>query len=428
MSDHASPHPPMNARASAAEIESARLAADRLAAVHATGLLDAPPSAALDRFTRIAASLLDVPAAFISLVDADRDFYASHCGFGEPLASARELRGPTFCHHALLAERDLVIDDTRADPLYRLVPTVESLGVAAYIGVPLRAPGGEVVGSFCAIDFKPRRWTERERQVMEELAASALREMQLAATLGEQARLADEALAARRAAEEATAARREMLNAVSHDLRDPLNAITLALGALDAQPLDEGVARGVAVVRRQTARMKRLLEHLLEAARIDSGAMSLDFHAVEVAPLLAEIAADFALQAEAAGVALAVDGGPPGASIRADRARLIAALANLVSNALKFTPHGGRIDLSARTDGPWVRVAVTDTGCGIDGDCLGKVFEPFWQASPAERKGSGLGLHIVRGIVEAHGGQVSVRSAPGRGTTFEVALPDPVPR
>jgi signal transduction histidine kinase len=259
----------------------------RLAAVHATGLLDSDAEEAFDRLTRLAVRLVGVPAAFVSLVDADRDFYKSACGFGEPLASARELRGPTFCHYTVQRTTPLVIPDTAADPAYRDVPTVRTLGVAAYVGIPLTA-GGHTVGAFCAIDTRPRAWTEGEVEVLTELAASVQRELDLraaavaaeaaaallraqraeleasnqrlqeqAATLEAQAdelqataaHLAEqtaaveaarhaaeaayeaecaaraEAEATRAAAEEANAAKSQFLANMSHELRTPLNAI-----------------------------------------------------------------------------------------------------------------------------------------------------------------------------------------------------------
>jgi signal transduction histidine kinase len=156
----------------------------RLAAVRATGLLDADAEEVFDRLSRLAVRLLGVPAAFLSLVDAERDVYLSACGFGEPLASARQLTGPTFCHYALASPGPLVIPDTAADPVYRDVPTVRTLGVAAYVGVPVRV-GGQRVGSFCAIDTRPRAWTAGEVEVLTELAASAEREIELRAQRGE---------------------------------------------------------------------------------------------------------------------------------------------------------------------------------------------------------------------------------------------------
>ena len=408
---------------SKSEIEKARSDANRLGAVRGTGLLDTPPTAALDRLTQLAAALIEVPATFISLVDENRDFYLSHCGFGEPLATTRELEGTTFCHYAMVSDGPLVIDDTRADPVYRTVPTVESLGVAAYIGVPMKNASGEVIGSFCAIDFKPRAWTARDIKVMGELAESAMREISLLETIGQHVRKADEAEIARTAAEMAIVSRREIINSVVHDLRDPLNTILLALGPIEALQIDDRVARPLAIARRQVARMNRLLEDLLDVARIDGGSMRLDFAQADVAPLLAEVAADFALPAETAGVAIEVDaaGGLP--PLRIDRARMAQALSNLMSNALKFTPRGGKVRLVARREGELLRLQVCDSGCGIEAAKLERVFDPFWQAEPSSRKGSGLGLHIVRGIVERHGGTIRVRSLIGSGSTFEIDLP-----
>ncbi|MBD0321019.1 MAG: GAF domain-containing protein [Gemmatimonadetes bacterium] len=154
---------------------------ERIAALRSSGLLDADAEEAFDRMTRLAVRLLRVPAAFISLVDANRDFYMSAHGFGEPLASARELQGRTFCHYAIESDQPLVINDARADPVYRTVPTVESLGVAAYVGIPLAGPEGHRLGSFCAIDNAPREWTADEVEVLSELAASARREIELRA-------------------------------------------------------------------------------------------------------------------------------------------------------------------------------------------------------------------------------------------------------
>jgi GAF domain-containing protein len=152
---------------------------ERVAALHRTGLLGTDAEEAFDRMTRLAAKLLRVPAAFISLVDHERDFYVSAHGFGEPLATSRELTGRTFCHYAIESDQPLVINDARADPVYSLVPTVESLGVAAYVGVPLPGPEGHILGSFCAIDTSPRAWTPDEVDILSELASSARREIEL---------------------------------------------------------------------------------------------------------------------------------------------------------------------------------------------------------------------------------------------------------
>jgi len=159
--------------------QSAQQSPRRLAAVRATGLLDTASVGGFDRLTRIGAHLLDVPATFISLVDDHRDFYLSNCGFGEPLASDRQLTGHTFCHFTIEDEVPLVIPDTRADTVYRNVPTIKSLGVAAYLGAPLVLLSGEVIGAFCAIDMKPREWTALEIQNAVDVASLVVSEIEL---------------------------------------------------------------------------------------------------------------------------------------------------------------------------------------------------------------------------------------------------------
>jgi signal transduction histidine kinase len=192
----------------------------RLDALRETGLLDSEVEAEFDRLTRLAARLLGVPATFFSLVDEDRDFYKSCFGFAEPLASERQLTGVTFCHYSLVAEGALVIPDTRADPVYRTVPTVESLGVAAYLGVPVHAPTGEVLGSFCAINFQPHDWSPLEVETMKELAKSAEREVALRHWMRQQNRLVERERAAR--AESERRAREEAA------LRHAAEAVTAA--------------------------------------------------------------------------------------------------------------------------------------------------------------------------------------------------------
>ena len=152
---------------------------ERLAAVRGTGLLDSAAIAGFDRITRLGVAVLKVPATFISLVEGHRDFYLSHCGFGEPLATERQLTGQTFCHFTIESEQPLVIPDTRGDPVYAQVPTVKSLGVAAYLGVPLVLPSGEVIGAFCAIDFTPHAWSDADLAAATDLASLVISEIEL---------------------------------------------------------------------------------------------------------------------------------------------------------------------------------------------------------------------------------------------------------
>lgn len=692
----------------------------RLAAVRDLQLLDTPPEAAFDRLTRLAVRLLGVPATFLSLVDEDRDFYKAATGFGEPLASARELAGRTFCHFSIAGSGSaLVIPDTRADPTYRRVPTVDTLGVAAYVGVPL-VIDGQPVGSFCAIDVAPRAWTRDEVEVLTELAASAQREIELRRALVQARRTADEAersyrerdeflnattdgvytidgtgritFANRAAAEQlgyapgemigrrahdlfhhshpdgtefpanectialaategrsvhmqgevlwrkdgtsfpvsyasspvvrggevvgavvrftditeqkraedglqllaesgrvlsssldveetlqaiaqlavpqlaemvmvdvieddairrlaashadaralalterardfpprlddggpqarvidsgrsllvndidddwirrvgrgdehadllrelaprslvvvplragqtvlgtlslvrtaarpcfddadvelaeelglraalavenarlydaargATRARDDMLGVVSHDLRNPIHSIFMSSSFLaELLPEDRKVERTqAAVIKRAAERANRLIQDLLDITHIESGRLSLHRERHDAASIAHEALELAGMAAADQGIVLA-RGEMDHVPVWVDRDRVLQALGNLVSNALKFTPSGGHVTVSVRADAEAVRFSVADTGPGIAPQQVPHLFDRYWQANTADRRGVGLGLSIVKGIADAHGGRVQVQTAEGAGTTFTLVLP-----
>jgi serine phosphatase RsbU (regulator of sigma subunit) len=163
----------------------------RLAAVARTGLLDTPSEEPFDHLTRLAATLLDAPLAFATIVDETRSFWKSSFGVG-----SGERQNPveeSFCQYVIGAHHELTIDDAAADPRTRDNPSVESMGVAAWAGFPLMAPDGQVLGSFCVIDTRPRRWTSRDVEVLRALSAAAAAEIALRAAL-EQARALAETL------------------------------------------------------------------------------------------------------------------------------------------------------------------------------------------------------------------------------------------
>ena len=154
--------------------------ADRLKALRHVALLDTPAEESFDRLTRLAARLLEVPIALVSLVDEDRQFFKSHCGLPEPWASRRETPlSHSFCQHAVELGRPLVIDDAREHPLVRDNLAITDLNVIAYLGIPLVTPDGHVLGSFCAIDTEPRRWTDDEVATLADLARAVSTEIEL---------------------------------------------------------------------------------------------------------------------------------------------------------------------------------------------------------------------------------------------------------
>ncbi len=422
----------------AAEVTIAETLEDpsRLATLHATGLLDSEVEEVFDRLTRLAVTLLGVPAAFLSLVDTNRDFYKSASGFGEPLKSSRQLMGRTFCHYAIQSSSPLVIDDTAAHPVYQQVPTVKSLGVAAYVGVPLVMENGSAIGSFCAIDVKPRKWTSVEIEVLSELAASAKREIELrAATRAERvARLSAEA--ARLKAEEANRAKSDFLAMMSHELRTPLNAISGYADLIEVGihgPVTPAQSDALERIKRSAGHLLGLINNVLNFAKVESGQTEYRLAPVALDALLLDTETMIVPQMQAKGLMYTNLSCGGTLKVQADPQKLSQILLNLLTNALKFTAPGGLISVScgkleAADDEPAGRifVRVADSGIGIEAAKLEQIFEPFVQIdshSATKNDGVGLGLAISRALARDMGGNLSAESTPGAGTTMTLVLP-----
>lgn len=223
-------------------------------------------------------------------------------------------------------------------------------------------------------------------------------------------------------AQRAIRGRDELLAVVSHDLRNPLGVVELALGMIQEEPATLEMALPRA--RRAVERMLHLIEDLLQLARLDAGTLPIEARPTAVAAILEDAYEQHRVLAHERGIALVL-ACETRAAARIDRHRMGQVLANLVGNALKFTPRGGTVRLSAQEQAERVVLAVEDTGQGIPLEHLAHVFDRFWQAedSSHRQQGVGLGLAIVKGIVDAHGGSIQVDSTVGRGTVFRIELP-----
>jgi signal transduction histidine kinase len=230
--------------------------------------------------------------------------------------------------------------------------------------------------------------------------------------------------AATEAARRATAARDELVAIVSHDLRNPLATITMGAGLLQETERDPRIRKHVAAIASAAGLMQHLIDQLLDVARLEHGTLGLALERCEPGAVLDAVQALFQIRAIEAGVELSVGDAPAGgAAVTADRQRVVQVLSNLVANALKFTPRGGRIAVTGRRDGPVVRFEVADTGPGIPEDQIPHLFERYWQGRSSSRGSLGLGLYICRQLVAAHRGDIGVRTRLGDGSTFWFTLP-----
>jgi signal transduction histidine kinase len=219
--------------------------------------------------------------------------------------------------------------------------------------------------------------------------------------------------------------RRDLVANVSHELKTPISALRAHLENL-LDGVEEPDPETLQVMLAQSERLGRLVDELLDLSRLESGDVPLDRGSVELAPLVAEVLSEIEVARPERGVRLA-DAVPKDIPpVFADRERVHQVLFNLLDNAVRFTPEGGRVTVSASRHNGSVDVAVADTGPGIAPEDLPRVFERFYRVDESRSRddgGTGIGLAIARSVVEAHGGTIWAESEPGRGSTFTFELP-----
>ena len=295
---------------------------------------------------------------------------------------------------------------------------IRQLGFRSYIGVPLMR-GGQPYGVITLIMAESGRYYD------EADLATAMTLADRASAAIENARLFRELQAAHDRAESANRAKDEFLAMLGHELRNPLAPIQTALELMELRAPD-AFKRERTVIERQLRHVVRLVDDLLDVSRITRGKIELHRQEVDIADTIARSIEMASPLLEEKGHALETSA-PPGLHVHGDPERLAQVVTNLVTNAAKYTEHGGRITVTAAHEGEQVVIRVRDTGVGIPPEMLDHVFEAFYQGRQAidrAKGGLGLGLAIVRSLVEMHGGSVSAYSeGRGKGSELVVRLP-----
>lgn len=288
------------------------------------------------------------------------------------------------------------------------------------LAVPIRVANDAPRGYLYLVHEAGRHFSPEDLAIVRQL-------MLLAAAAVATAEAAEEERRARLEAEAASRSKDRFLAIVSHELRTPLHAILGWLGVVERRgDRGESLQRALAVIRRNAESQNLLIDDLLDLARVEQGKLQIDREPVDLGEIVdvvcesqRQLASDRQVTLEASA--------PRGSFVLGDSLRLQQVVGNLLGNALKFTPAGGRIAVSLRREGARQVIEVSDDGQGIEPEMLGGLFEPFRQGDTTSRRrhgGLGLGLALVRHIVELHGGQVSAQSeGEGRGASFTVSLP-----
>ena len=236
-------------------------------------------------------------------------------------------------------------------------------------------------------------------------------------------------LTERERSDEALSNRDDFLGIVSHDLRDLVGGIVMSASLIAAKAPADDEGRQTLMqtdrILRYAARTNKLIGDLLDVASIEAGKLAVVPARADAALLISEAVDTFHDAASAKGISLVAGDVDRPLICEFDYPRLLQVFVNLISNAIKYTPKGGRITACGRRTGTDIRFSVADNGSGIPRHLLEAVFERFWQVNGQKSSGVGLGLYICRSIVQAHGGRIWVESEQGAGSTVHIALPDP---
>ncbi|MEA2622135.1 MAG: hypothetical protein QOH61_1045, partial [Chloroflexota bacterium] len=385
----------------------------RLAALRHLEILDTPPDGAFDRITALAARLFNVPIAIVSLVDHDRIWFKSHHG----LDIDQIPRDAGLCASAILHETPWVVNDARHDPRALANPLVAGeFGLQFYAGIPLRTGEGYNLGTLCVLDFQPRELSETETSMLQELAALVIGEMELR-------------LATRRAARQAR--EREELNdafvaMLSHELRTPVTTIYAAAQILARDPAIQASERAQELfpdVITEADRLVRLIDDLLVLTKVERGALEPTGEPVLLQRLLPEVISRQLRRASERSIELHVEADV--APVAGDTVFIEQVVANLLSNALKYSAAGTTVDVSLRGVEGGAEVRVRDHGIGLGDEDRESVFGLLVRTDAAARQaaGAGIGLYVCRRLLEAMGGQIWVETPQGGGTAFAFRMP-----
>jgi PAS domain S-box-containing protein len=368
-------------------------------------------------------------AFFYNVVNDDGEAYTLYTLSGVPREAFADLpmpRNTTLFGPTFRGEHIVRLDDVTIDPRYgQNAPyfgtPAAHLPVRSYLAVPVIARSGDVIGGMFLGHSRAGVFTEEHERLAEGIAGST-------AVAIENARLYAAAERARTAAEAANRAKDEFLATMSHELRTPLNAILGWAMILRTSGDSEAMRRrALETIERNARAQTQIIEDLLDVSRIVTGKLGLNISAVDLVTVIDSVLDSVRLAADSKRIELRRRVDRTAAVVTGDAMRLHQVVSNLLTNAVKFTPPGGWIEVVLERGGEMARIRVQDNGIGMRREFLPHVFERFRQADSSTTRthgGLGLGLAIVRHLVDLHGGTVHADSAgEGQGSTFTVEIP-----
>ncbi|MGA5305419.1 GAF domain-containing sensor histidine kinase [Nucisporomicrobium flavum] len=385
--------------------------AARLAALHDAQVLDTPAEDDFDDIAMLASEICATPVGMVTFVDRDRQWVKAAAGVDRGEVGG----GLPYCFRVVEGRQMVEVPDTGPG-----TPALAGHEVRFYAGAPVVLGGNHSIGTVCVVDRRPRELTEEQRRALRSLARHASVQLELRRYARHAGEIVDRLRQLDRMKD-------SFLASVSHELRTPLSAIRGYLEMLLDDDFDaETSHRFLTVMQRNSDRLLRLIDDLLTVARLSDESVELDLTEIDLAELVHHVTLSCRPLAEHREVKLRIRCAEP-VPARGDAKRLGQALNHLIMNAIKFTAAGGEISVTT-TAGDEPEVVITDTGVGIPADELPHVFDRFFRSATADAMatpGPGLGLAIVRSIIDAHHGSIHVASEPGIGTTVRIILSKP---
>ncbi|GAT70834.1 histidine kinase [Planomonospora sphaerica] len=389
--------------------------AARLRELDELGALEVIVEPVFQAIASLASQICRTPIALVNLLGRDRQYFKGHIG----VSSVSMDRRVTFCPYTATTRQTLEVPDALADPRFRGDPIVTGDPyVRFYAGAPMVNSRDIVLGVVCVFDHRPRRLAAEHLRALETLALCAVGMLELR----HHARQAERVMARLRELEEL---KHQFLRTVNHELRTPLTSIRSYLQLLQEGGLDpETEQRFMQVIERNGDRILDLVDGLLLMASLNARTAIFHPARTDLAELARQAVAEATAKAWGSDQSLTLDA-PERLDVLADAGRIRHVMAQLLDNAIKFTPSGGRVTVTVTGD-PVPAVEVRDTGIGIEPDQLEHVFDDFYRAPQAEYHaigGTGIGLSIVQKVMRMHGGSVRIVSRPGEGSSVRFTLP-----
>ncbi|OCB73722.1 hypothetical protein B0A79_20435 [Flavobacterium piscis] len=387
----------------------------RLAALKRYNILDTLPEHAFDDATKLVSYICGVPIAHISFIDESRQWFKSEIGIGVPEVP-REI---SFCRYTILESDMVEIPDTHLNERFKDDPNVTGgFKVRFYAGVPLTTPDGYNIGTICAIDHVSKELNENQRNAISIVAKHVINQLELRTKN-------IELDAQKKIAERAVLAKDSFLANMSHEIRTPLNAIIGFTDLLAQTKLDTVQQDYIGSVQIAGENLLLIVNDILDLSKIESGNLVIEGQSFNLKKTLKHIYKLLKVKVpKDIEFNLFLDADMPD-NVIGDHGRLNQILVNLTGNALKFTEEGEvtvSVKLVDETEDHYaLRFSVKDTGIGIPEDKLATIFERFKQAEESTTRrfgGTGLGLNIVKQLVELHGSEIQVKSKPNRGSEF----------